>query len=120
MLVQIFSVHVFNYKIMRKVIIVFFTLINLSFVQAQVSSDAKRVADVYFLNKEYYAAAEYYKKALQISPDSLGFIVPHGFDKKIQEESPKKNDYEYAVFQLGKRRGSIYLYFKIYNDFTYK
>ncbi|MBE8723889.1 hypothetical protein [Flavobacterium hungaricum] len=25
-------------------------------------------------------------------------------------------DYEYAVFQLGKRRGSIYLYFKIFSD----
>ena len=25
-------------------------------------------------------------------------------------------DYEYAVFQLGKRRGSIYLYFKIFTD----
>lgn len=85
---------------MRTIIIIFLSLINLSAVNAQLTQDSKRVADVYFLNKEYYAAAEYYKKALQISADSTGFVVPHGFDKKIQEESPKKNDYEYAVYQL--------------------
>ncbi|WP_113652887.1 OmpA family protein [Pedobacter namyangjuensis] len=85
---------------MRTIIIIFISLINLSVVNAQMTADSKRVADVYFLNKEYYAAAEYYKKALQISADSTGFVVPHGFEKKIQEESPKKNDYEYAVYQL--------------------
>ena len=37
--------------------------------QAQFVTNSKRVADVYFQNKEYYAAAEYYKKALQIDAD---------------------------------------------------
>lgn len=71
-----------------------------SVAQAQFVTNNKRVADVYFQNKEYYAAAEYYKKALQISADSVGFIVPYGFENKIKEESPKKDDYEYCVFQL--------------------
>lgn len=76
--------------------------LSLSLAKAQMGSDNKRVADVYFLNKEYYAAAEYYKKALQISADSAGFVVPYGFEKKMQEENStnKKADYEYAVFQL--------------------
>ncbi|WP_316783853.1 OmpA family protein [Pedobacter frigiditerrae] len=86
---------------MRYLKTIFILLLSFSFAKAQfVSADSKRVADVYFLNKEYYAAAEYYKKALQISPDSLGFVVPYGFEKKVLEESPKKEDYEYAVFQL--------------------
>lgn len=86
---------------MRYLKTIFILLLSFSFAKAQfVSSDSKRVADVYFLNKEYYAAAEYYKKALQISPDSVGFVVPYGFEKKVLEESPKKEDYEYAVFQL--------------------
>jgi OmpA-OmpF porin, OOP family len=85
--------------------IVNFTIIlfcSLSIAKAQMTSSTnnKRIADVYFLNKEYYAAAEYYKKTLQISPDSLGFRVPYGFENKIKEASPKKEDYEYAVFQL--------------------
>ncbi len=67
---------------------------------AQMGSNSKRIADVYFLNKEYYAAAEYYKKMLQISPDSVGFVVPYGFEQKIKETSPRKDDYEYAVYQL--------------------
>lgn len=69
-------------------------------VSAQFVTNSKRVADVYYLNKEYYAAAEYYKKALQISPDSSGFVVPYGFESKVKQESPKKEDYEYNVFQL--------------------
>lgn len=80
--------------------------------QAQFVTNSKRVADVYFQNKEYYAAAEYYKKALQIDADSAGFIVPFGFANKIKEESPKKDDYEYCVYQLGE---SLRLY-KNFND----
>ncbi|MHA4894349.1 OmpA family protein [Pedobacter sp. PWIIR3] len=68
--------------------------------KAQFVTNNKKVADVYFQNNEFYAAAEYYKKALQISSDSSGFIVPYGFENKIKEESPKREDYEYCVFQL--------------------
>lgn len=91
-------------------------LLLLSFVStmafAQFATSNKRVADVYFDNKEYYAAAAYYKKSLQISSDSAGFVVPYGFDKKIKEENPKKEDYEYSVFQLAT---SLRLY-KNYTD----
>ncbi|MDR6786258.1 OmpA family protein [Pedobacter africanus] len=71
-----------------------------SAAHAQFVTNSKRVADVYFQNKEYYAAAEYYKKALQISADSVGFVVPYGFESKIKEESPKREDFEYCTFQL--------------------
>lgn len=71
-----------------------------SIASAQFVTNSKRAADVYFQNKEYYAAAEYYKKALQISSDTAGFIVPYGFESKIKQESPKKEDYEYSVYQL--------------------
>lgn len=93
-----------------KTILIF--CVSFSYAQAQLISDHRRVADVYFLNKEYYAAAEYYKKALQISPDSAGFVVPYAFEKKIQEQKSRKSDYEYAVFQLAT---SLRLY-KNYQD----
>ena len=79
---------------MKFIKIAFLLCFCLSFAEAQVVSDDKRVADVYFINKEYYAAAEYYKKALQIEADSSGSVVPFGFANKIKEESPKKDDYE--------------------------
>lgn len=87
---------------MKAIRLILILSLTLSFAKAQMGSDNKRVADVYFLNKEYYAAAEYYKKALQISSDSAGFVVPYGFEKRIQEENSinKRSDYEYAVFQL--------------------
>jgi OOP family OmpA-OmpF porin len=67
---------------------------------AQFVTNNRKVADVYFQHNEFYAAAEYYKKALQISSDSAGFVVPYGFENKIKEESPKRDDHEYCVFQL--------------------
>jgi OOP family OmpA-OmpF porin len=92
--------------------------------QAQFVTNSKRVADVYFQNKEYYAAAEYYKKALQIEADSSGSVVPFGFANKIKEESPKKEDYEYCVFQLGeslrhyKNFNDAEKWYEVSKDFT--
>ncbi|RZL32590.1 MAG: hypothetical protein EOP00_33790, partial [Pedobacter sp.] len=87
---------------MRALRIIILLIFCYTFANSQMVTDSKRVADVYFLNNEYYAAAEYYKKALSISADSAGFVVPYGFEKKIKEESSikKRSDYEYAVFQL--------------------
>ncbi|MEJ2883357.1 OmpA family protein [Pedobacter sp. GR22-6] len=82
-----------------------------SAAKAQFVSNSKRVADVYFQNKEYYAAAEYYKKALQLSPDSAGFVIPYGFENKLKQDSPKKDDYEYCVFQLAES-------LRLYKNFT--
>lgn len=84
-------------KLLKTILILSIIAIN---AKAQFVTNNKKVADVYFQNNEFYAAAEYYKKALQISSDSAGFIVPYGFENKIKEESPKKEDHEYCVFQL--------------------
>ncbi|SOD12170.1 OmpA family protein [Pedobacter xixiisoli] len=81
-----------------KILIVVLCFANVA--NAQMGSSNKRIADVYFLNKEYYAAAEYYKRVLQISPDSAGFVIPYGFEQRMKETSPRKDDYEYAVYQL--------------------
>lgn len=77
---------------------------------AQFVSNNKRIADVYFQNKEYYAAAEYYKKSLKLSPDSIGFVVPYAYDSKVKEENPKRAEYEYAVYQLASS-------LRLYKDF---
>lgn len=87
---------------MKFIKIILFVCCFCTFAQAQTSSSNKRMADVYFENKEYYAAAEYYKKALKISPDTLGFIVPYGFESQIrsEREGAKGEEYEYVVYQL--------------------
>lgn len=84
-------------KLLRSLLILCLFTIS---VNAQFVTNNKKVADVYFQNKEFFAAAEYYKKALMISSDSAGFVIPYGFESKLQEESPKKDDHEYCVFQL--------------------
>lgn len=87
---------------MKFIKIILFVLCFYSTAKAQTYTDSKRMADVYFVNKEYYAAAEYYKKALKISPDSVGFVVPYSFESQISaaKDGPKKDEYEHAVFQL--------------------
>lgn len=80
-------------------IMLFLGLVTTS-LKAQFVTNNKRAADLYFQNKEYYAAAEFYKKALNISNDSIGFVVPVTFVNKIKEETPKRTEYEYCVFQL--------------------
>jgi OOP family OmpA-OmpF porin len=77
---------------------------------AQFVSNSKRVADVYFQNKEYYAAAEYYKKSLQISTDSTGIVVPYSYAIKIDKADGKQADYEYSVYQLANS-------LRLYKDF---
>lgn len=81
-----------------RILLVFMLLASMA--SAQFVTNSKRIADVYYQNKEYYAAAEFYKKALQISSDSAGFVVPYGFVSKLQPDNPKKEDYEYCVYQL--------------------
>ena len=95
-------------KLLKTILILclFTTVANAQFV-----TNSKRAADVYFQNKEYYAAAEYYKRSLQISADSAGFVVPYGFENKIKQESPKNSDYEYSVFQLAES-------LRLYKNFT--
>lgn len=84
-------------KLLRILTILFFFSLGVS---AQFVANNKRAADIYFQNKEYYAAAEFYKRALNISPDSTGFVVPYGFERDMDQQEEKREDYEYNVFQL--------------------
>ncbi|RYE23933.1 MAG: hypothetical protein EOP51_09015 [Sphingobacteriales bacterium] len=84
---------------MRAIKIIFMLGVASSCLHAQTVTNSKRAADVYFLNKEYFAAAKYYQKALRIAQDSA-FVVPYGFEANIKQDGPKKEEYEYAVFQL--------------------
>lgn len=81
-------------------------------IHAQYVTNNKRIADVYFQNKEYYAAADYYKRALNISTDSIGFVVPYAFETKMKKEetNPKRNEYENDVYQLASS-------LRLYKDF---
>ncbi len=87
---------------MKTKILLILCIISAS-VQAQFVTNNKRVADVYFQNKEYFAASEYYKKALGLVKDSSGafVVVPYGFANKITEDDPKETvEKEYLNFHL--------------------
>ncbi|WP_256003694.1 OmpA family protein [Pedobacter deserti] len=78
---------------------------------AQFTTNNKRMADVYFHNQEYFAAAEYYKRSLQISADSSGFVVPYGFESRMKDDASNQGDYEYSVFRLAES-------LRLYKNFT--
>lgn len=80
-------------------------------LNAQFVSDYKKVADLYFQNKEYFAAAEYYKKALNITEDSLGLSKPYAFENKSKTKTRKKSDDEHIIFKLAES-------YRLYKDFA--
>ncbi|HTM99476.1 MAG TPA: hypothetical protein VL088_12055, partial [Pedobacter sp.] len=84
---------------MRSIRILFILCLVTFFAQAQTVTNNKRVADVYFINHEYYAAAKFYQKALEISQDSA-FVIPYGFQARFSPDVIGKDDSEYATFQL--------------------
>jgi len=85
--------------IMMKTKLLFILLLIAFAAQGQYVTDNKRIADVYFQNKEYYAAAEYYKKAV-FKKDTAGFLIPFGFENKGKLDRNKKDVYEYSIYQL--------------------
>ncbi|SMC80679.1 OmpA family protein [Pedobacter nyackensis] len=109
---------------MMKTKLLFILLLFASAAEAQYVTDNKRMADVYFQNKEYYAAAEYYKKAVFNPKDSAGFVVPFGFENRIKEGGEKRENYEYCAYQLAeslrlyKNFGAAEGWYEVTKDFV--
>lgn len=81
--------------------------------QAQYIVDYKRQGDAYFSNKNYYAAAVYYQKALKLLPDTTGktYFYPYSVETKVKRKVEKNAEkYQYLVYKLGQA-------FRFYNDF---
>ncbi|WP_443945861.1 OmpA family protein [Pedobacter sp. AW1-32] len=101
---------------MRRILL-FLLLISASFAQAQYVANYKRVADTYFENKDYYAAATFYKKALKITADTAQAILPYGKERKSVGDTKKlEDDYEEAVYNLAE---SSRLYREFYDAERY-
>lgn len=78
--------------------------------QAQQIYDFKRTADLYFEQKDYYSAAQYYNKALgtfSITPEEF---KPYLIDKNNKNKPKKLKDYELVVYRLAES-------YRMYNDF---
>ena len=96
---------------MRILLTILITTTFITGLRAQFVSDYKRVADLYFQDKEYYAAAQYYKKALNITGDSLDLSKPYSFDNKSKHKDRQKSDKEKIIFKLGES-------YRLYKDFA--
>lgn len=92
-----------------KNIIILLSLIAFN-AKAQFIPDYRKAADVYFQNKEYYAAAEYYKKALNIADDSVGLKLPYTPDSKGKTKK-QGNETEQMVYNLAES-------YRLYKDYT--
>ncbi|WP_129717030.1 OmpA family protein [Pedobacter sp. SYP-B3415] len=67
---------------------------------AQYVVNYKKAADAYFAGKEYYAAAEFYKKALNIKADSSGLVLPYSGESKAVAERVAGAEYQSMIFKL--------------------
>ncbi|RYE14295.1 MAG: hypothetical protein EOP51_28410, partial [Sphingobacteriales bacterium] len=69
-------------------------------VSAQYSVNYRRAADTYFQNKEYFTAATFYKKALNITTDSTQIAVPYIGDTDTKAGERRKEDNQFMVYRL--------------------
>jgi OmpA-OmpF porin, OOP family len=67
--------------------------------RTQFVTDFRRVADTYFLHKDYYAASEFYFRALNLLPAATEPVIPNSL-KEEKEKLRASGNYEYLVFQL--------------------
>ncbi len=79
-------------------------------LHAQYIQDYKRTADVYFEQKDFYSAAQYYSKALGTFSIKPGGYRPYQLDKDGEKKQKKLKDYEQVVYRLAES-------YRMYRDF---
>lgn len=79
--------------------------------KAQFIPDYQKAADLYFQKGEYYAAAEFYKKALNISSDSANLSAPYNFNISNKSNKKKNDNQQQMIFNLAES-------YRNYKDFS--
>ncbi len=79
-------------------------------LKAQYVYDFKRTADNYFMQKDYYSAAQYYTKALGTFTVKPGEYRPYLVEKSTRGKHKKLKDYEQVVYRLAES-------YRMYHDF---
>ncbi len=79
-------------------------------LKAQYVTDYKRTADLYFEQKDYYSAAQYYSKALGTFNIKPGEYRPYQVERSGKKKEQKLKDYEQVVYRLAES-------YRMYNDF---
>ncbi|PST85072.1 hypothetical protein C7T94_02865 [Pedobacter yulinensis] len=87
-----------------------FSLLGLT-ASAQYVVNYKKAADAYFAGKEYYAAAELYKRALNIKADSSGLVIPYSGESKAIAERAAGAEYQSMIFKLAEAN-------RLYKNYT--
>ncbi len=107
-MIQTLFVQDYSYSVMKKSTL-FLTIISALCLLPLLSSaqyilDYKRQGDVYFAREDYFAAAVYYQKALNLLPDTTGktYFYPYAFNGTFGKRQEKNSEkYQYLVYQLG-------------------
>ncbi|RYE13166.1 MAG: hypothetical protein EOP51_30235, partial [Sphingobacteriales bacterium] len=69
-------------------------------IMAQYVVNYRRAADAYFQNKDYYAAASFYKKALNITSDTMAIQLPYTADVSTKTNERKETDNHFMIYRL--------------------
>ncbi len=91
-------------------ILLFIAGCSLNSLRAQMIYDYKRTADMYFDQKDYYSAAQYYSKALGTFTVKPGEYRPYQLDKDGKSKQKKLKDYETVVYRLAESYRMYYDY----------
>lgn len=84
---------------MKRLLLFIFAISSIT-VSAQYVTNYKKVADTYFHGQNYYAAAEYYKKALGVTADTGKIVVPYAQNTENKAVKVKIEDNREMIFRL--------------------
>ncbi|WP_198405772.1 OmpA family protein [Chitinophaga caeni] len=86
------------------------SLVIVNAALAQYVADYRRTADVYYMNKDFYSAAQYYNKALNTFDTKEAKFIPYVVDKSSRKEKKKVKDYEEVKYRLAESYRHYYDY----------
>jgi OOP family OmpA-OmpF porin len=94
-----------------KKLILLILILNAGLAKAQYIINYKKIADTYFEQKDYYAAATFYKKALKINSDTANASMPYSQGKTKSQSEKNLMDYEESIYNLAEAS-------RLYRDFS--
>lgn len=85
---------------MRKIITCVTLILVVQASYGQMSVNNRQIADAYFSKKDYYAAAMFYKKALNISSDTTALHLPYAISSKGKASERTAQELQELYFKL--------------------
>lgn len=100
---------------MKKIISTFLVCFTFTFCFGQFVANNRQIADAFFERKDYYAAATFYKKALNISSDTTALHLPYTLNSNKAVSEKAVDEEQLLYFKLAEASRLYFNFFEAEN-----